>query len=80
MQAGPFQDALPDCSATLFPRLRVGDLPGDAVQFGLPLLRLEITAPAQGGLVFRLSERAENRGGEQGGERTRHAVILGGNE
>ena len=78
MEAGAFKDSLPDCSTAFIPGFKVRDLLGDPVEFGLALVRLEISSPAQGGLVLGVGERAKADGADQDGQWAGHVLILAG--
>jgi len=68
MQGGPFQDALANRGPARFPCPKIRDLLRDPVQFGLPLVRLEMATPTEGGLVFRIGGAAKGGSAEEEGE------------
>ena len=78
MEAGAFKDSLPDCSTAFIPGFKVRDFLGNPVEFGFALVRLEISSPAQGGLVLGVGERAKADGADQDGQWAGHVLILAG--
>jgi len=79
VEASTFQDSLSNRSPTLVPSPKAGDFLRDPVELGPALFRLEISSPAQGGLVLGIGGSAKADGADQESQLAGHAFILDGN-